>query len=368
MDNLSRGIFCLVFLLVFTPALAASGKNRQTAICVQNILMHYGFLDGDADGAIGSKSKSAYAKLYDKLGSTDMPKKLNSQNVMRACRVAGIVDEELMQFQPSESQLVNYRFSDDIEEKLQGYLKGSFVSVVGDVEYDYGRFVTYPDVYFFVTYEDGLKQFLSAHGVSGAKQSEVKRAYKRTHNIACNGKRKGGSYLNGSLFLCLDHGHLNNENSVPKYFPDLKSVMFHEVYHHVQKERVGMPMITSHAHALKNQGPIWLYEGSAQFLQYEHSRGNMGVDESYSILKTKMGPLLNNLKKIELKFSDDKRKINREYANSLYAAYLLTKKSGVESLLKFYELLGTNGNWKASFKETFGLSVSQFYSDYKALD
>ena len=108
-------------------------------------------------------------------------------------------------------------------------------------------------------------------------------------------------------------------------------------------------------------GPRWLEEGIAEFV----SRRIVPEDERVSYEMVREEFLQFNLSNIgpldTIETPAVFKRSSQNYGYSMLAVELLASRSGESSLMKYYASLRPGTTWQTVFRNTFGLSISEFY-------
>ena len=153
---------------------------------------------------------------------------------------------------------------------------------------------------------------------------------------------------------------INGSQTVISQQPVLQTeVLAHEISH-AQRHGLYNLLITWDDYGVINSGPVWLDEGIAYFHQYKTSstagfftynhrrRSILEVIDFYGSLR-------------DMENREGFKSVENNFNYPFFAAELLASIAGESSLYEFYAALHPETTWQAEFKNTFGLSVGEFY-------
>jgi hypothetical protein len=179
--------------------------------------------------------------------------------------------------------------------------------------------------------------------------------------------RAGCSHLDEDMGMASGNGgiYINISSEGWQRNPDplkMKTVL-HEYVHIVQFYRSGGAQ-----HFKPDTGPEWLVEGSAEFLSLRAIDNEHLIDfnlqrnrkiEQAKLVRTPLGITATgaNAKDAE---------IYRLYALGFLATEFLAANHGGEgNILKFYSTISSFNAWPNAFKQTFGISIDEFYTQFE---
>ena len=120
---------------------------------------------------------------------------------------------------------------------------------------------------------------------------------------------------------------------------------------------VGQPETTA--------GPLWLVEGSAEYLSWlaVQSTGLLSLDHYLATTTAdRIDPRgLASFGAFQLEGPDG-------YVSALRATMFLTGNAGEKRIFDYFEALGKGDSWEVAFRQTFGREIATFYREYDAVD
>jgi hypothetical protein len=146
-------------------------------------------------------------------------------------------------------------------------------------------------------------------------------------------------------------------------------ILAHELFHHVQQELQGNQSSwgTTPESQVRPNGPVWLNEGSAEWMGYQVAAA-AGV---YSYSSSLAGYIA------QAKATDVPLQAFETYAGIhatpiaygwLFAAcdLLASRAGGLPSFLDYWRRIAAGTPWRDAFQQAFGRSVDQFYAEFAA--
>ena len=146
----------------------------------------------------------------------------------------------------------------------------------------------------------------------------------------------------------------------------LKTVA-HEVSHAQSSNLSNLQLYASSSSSgVPDAGPVWLAEGSAEFLAWRalSAGGVVSYDDQRSLFVWDLNDMdPEALGKFETVRGFKSSWINYHY--SMFAAELLASHAGESSLIEYYDSLRSGAAWQTVFRNTFGLSIGEFYDRFE---
>ena len=144
--------------------------------------------------------------------------------------------------------------------------------------------------------------------------------------------------------------------------------LYHEYFHVLQAtlskayEQPSLGATTTHPSQVPRWGPMWLIEGSAQYLAMQLTPS----EQLSSILPPGYLAAAATedvaLSEMETAFGLDDA---GGYHSGTAAAQLLADTSGLASLIRFFEEVGEGTKWPNAFQVVLGPSVEEFYTEFE---
>lgn len=125
----------------------------------------------------------------------------------------------------------------------------------------------------------------------------------------------------------------------------------HEYFHSIQQDLSGNTYLGS---------PKWMVEGSAVYTDFQkrYSQGTPSYETGYHFIWSSLGIALNDETASGMRAST---------ANSIgyLAMEWIADEAGEGAILDYFANLKSAGDWREAFRESFGLSVDDFYSRFE---
>ncbi|WP_217356595.1 hypothetical protein [Ruegeria atlantica] len=214
------------------------------------------------------------------------------------------------------------------------------------VRSDQGIGVPFPAIVIVGDTADSLYPLVLQYAATNVTWEEFQRAYDGTCSTR---KTTSGWAAFNHLVICLEPGDKN--------LIGLEPVFIHEEIHVIQFQLAGQPGgLADDETRLKAMGPEWLLEGMAEFpalviyggievsMDFDHAGLNLRDLETYQ------------------EFNNSPSEISGPLVNA--AAATLLEGRSFRRAFEFYEALGKGQPWRDAFKQTFGLSVDEFYLEF----
>lgn len=156
-----------------------------------------------------------------------------------------------------------------------------------------------------------------------------------------------------------------------KDLPTLERIRLaaHEYVHAIQLDLMGAGktrrFFNSVGQTETTAGPLWLIEGSAEYLSWLalQSTGLLSLDRFLETTTAKrVAPRQMS------SFGAFQIEGPAAYVSGLRAVIYLAGAGGEERVLDYFETLGLGESWEVAFRDTFGRDIESFYRDYDAQD
>ena len=164
----------------------------------------------------------------------------------------------------------------------------------------------------------------------------------------------GDIFLYGEMFFSSDNHRLQ--------------ATAHEYFHVIQ--HAGFPRDRVFRDTVRQNGPIWLIEGSAVYAQiragtHEGLLNFAGVKAGRMTQARKTAAPLQSLETQEAYASS-----GSVFTLGFMAVDFLVDNFGglpaLPTLVSFYDAIGPNMTWQDAFQDTFGISIDEFYAEFEA--
>jgi PKD repeat protein len=142
-------------------------------------------------------------------------------------------------------------------------------------------------------------------------------------------------------------------------------VVVHEMWHTVQYT-LAPNMFNAGSDDMPADGPVWLREGSAEFVGYS-GVADSGVDASSfrgEMLSMAKGQYATVALQDTATQSAQSSVGYATYDLGFFATELLTKTNGMASLTAYWAKIGAGTPWRDAFQQAFGRTVDQFYTEF----
>ncbi len=139
--------------------------------------------------------------------------------------------------------------------------------------------------------------------------------------------------------------------------PNRLKVMAHEIFHSLQSQW---------APQMQGSEIYWLVEGTAEVVGYRVAaeRGYLNYKASIADWKTRTRPVKLQLQALERDWPP--AFYSTVYPLSALACDYLVGEQGLAKYSSYFKLLGIGTPWQEAFEQSFGKTVSQFYTEFAA--
>lgn len=348
------GMFLAILLAASTPAWGDSPTVR----CVQEQLAAAGYDPGAVDGLAGGRTRRALdAYRADNTGLPD--RRLDADTAVVWCRLLGLRDDRLRAYWPSNGRPMRYVLGDTITQPFKPLLLGTAESVrqelVGRTGIELANRITLVAASSLPELEAAIKRHMGWRSIPPTIANLTRNA--------CDVPDGFGGFAMASLVAICRNGEIHPSPTMrPDRFRQFQTALAHEFFHAVQLQLLGSPQDSaSDRQRLAADGPLWLVEGSADLfagLFLGHT------EESFrDWAKESVGGDAPGLASLEL-MADRDRRYHEVYVVGRLAAADLAAQGGLEGVIRFYDLTGRSGDWRAAFAEAFGISVRDYYGSF----
>jgi hypothetical protein len=161
------------------------------------------------------------------------------------------------------------------------------------------------------------------------------------------------------IYVNTSHPQFHNASGAGANF-HRKAVLLHELFHVLQYQLAGnVGRDCCPENATPRIGPIWLMESGANYAHQLLSgelRGYLSWAEQNAPAPS--GQLLRDL---EGRRGMDQARLG--YDTGAIAVDVLVGQVGISRLVDFYASIGATQDWRTAFRDTFGMTVEQFYDN-----
>ncbi len=331
------------FLILLCLCLSTGARaDAPSALCVQEQLAAAGFDPGGTDGIVGRRTRSALAAYA--AGRDDLPKRpLGDDSAVVWCRVLGLDDKRLRAYWPSNGNPVRYVLGETITQPFKPLLLGTVESVRLDLVritgVDLANRITLVAASSRSELEAAIKSHMGWRRLPAATRELAKEA--------CGWPGGFGGFAMPSLVAICRDGEIHpSPSSDPDAFREFRLLLAHEFFHAVQLQLLGSSL--DHAtdrQTLASDGPLWLVEGAAELfagMVLGHT------EESFrEWARTRVAGDTTGLASLEL-MADRRQRREEVYLVGRLAAADLATRNGLAGVIRFYELTGRTGDWRAA--------------------
>ncbi len=350
----------LLMILWVGTAMAQDSGIR----CVQNLLQAAGHNPGPADGISGRRTRLAMAAFFHEHGQTP-PVILTQDNGAVLCRLMGQTNPSLQVYWPSrQGPPVEVTSSGRVAQEIVDAVYGSAMKVLQRYHDRYGIDLPIPVQILVADQASDLEGLLmsSAEGRLFDVRAQAE--------IHCDVRPDGvaGLAYFDLLAVCL---YPNEQLDANFTRTDIMQVVSHELTHAVQAHLVGRaPRNYDLTREPGYRGPLWLTEGSAELLAAMMSYRDMTPRELADGLTgfLRGSGTWPDLERLAIRPTDDLSIGHLYSGGALAVAGLLSPEpEDVQNLLGYYEDLGLGIPWRVAFRDRFGRSVTQVYTEFQNL-
>ncbi len=354
--------FCFLFVLCLLLPIQA--KAEEYVLCMQNQLKELGYDPGPLDGFWGAKTKAAALASLDQeeqLQGNPMLQNPRGVSAVSWCRILGEKYATVRKFRPSVEKPV-FLFDKEATSSSRALIR-----ISSRQAHRYFRYRHRVDLAGRIDVVAGSdhKQ-ISSHLITlQRKRHEPTSKVRQDTKKRCQeAKTWNAAAYSNQIYVCWPKDIVHDSNWLSRWKHFATTVMVHEYAHAIQKE---LSLDKTHKYLRPDgrriMGPNWLVEGSAMMLALDYSFPGLKGDRMPAFF-TIQWPA----KKSSLKLSDIKSvSTNEEYAVSKFAAFLLVKRFGIESMIEYWRQIGQGNDWNKAFQNTFGMSLKEYEREFETL-
>lgn len=249
----------------------------------------------------------------------------------------------------------NYVFGDGVSARTQEAVVGALAYSIKFTEDTTGYRDDNFTLFVFAEPENLVDHYMKFHNMPESRRADL---------LSQWGHTRAGEAGRGNIFLLTD---LIWESA--KADSALALSFFTHEYAHVLQWS-----FTSNVSSMNNAtppiGPVWLVEGSAEYLaaSHMHEIGQETLSERRLRWKEQASAADKPLHSLETWSGMNSVGDTAGYALGALAVHQLVKQHGISSLLEYSEAIGSAGSWRPAFQQTFGVSIEQFYENFKDKD
>ena len=342
-----RLVLLLSILWFANPALA-----DDTARCVQNQLLAAGFNPGPVDGIVGGKTRRALA-TFQKQQAQVSTRRLTGETARIYCRLLGLARPELSAHWPSRASTHDFVFSDRIDTTFANAIRAEVEGARRTIRRELSVDFAHRPLIITAERPSDILRLLRIHRGQGYQAARDKLV-----EICGSEIKIGGLSFPGIVVICRAPGAAI-QTEIARI--DLRRVILHEYIHLLQTEfSGGTNSSMSDTTILKETGPIWLKEGSAEvvsvLLAYRIEARSYQM-QALAILDADSVDLAGL----------EKRSALRRHELAIYlgggaAAAEAMQRNGLAAFGQFYDLLGRGAAWPTAFDAAFGISREDLYA------
>lgn len=253
------------------------------------------------------------------------------------------------------------------------HAKGQFEFAFGkDVPADLRRFIedTSAKTAEFFREEVGAELPMGTLVVASGDAKFVARQYMRNRGIGSGlsrwtrtwSKEREAEGAYGAIFIRTSSASFNTDFGGGIERQRMRMIA-HELFHVLQYELVG-PRARNCCepnNRIPVVGPIWLMEGSAQYVmfRFEHYATGASVTGAINWASTERWNLKGTLADLETR--DQMNQHSQGYGAGMSAVYRLTQKGGLSSLADYWRAIGKGESWEKALESAFGWTKEVVY-------
>lgn len=343
-------------LLVVALGLSSPAGASDAVRCVQAQLNALGYGAGRADGQVGPATRAALDR-YEGVAGVLTPRPLDRYSAIVHCRKLGQRHPAARAFWPSAGAPFTVIVTGDFRDTVRQRIEENLTAALSSLKLRHGV--------------ELAGRFTVVLGTSAGPMRKAARPYLREgfdtagleRRLRNNCARPGisGVAVPGVFFVCET---AEDRDSDPATAQDIQRVVRHEIFHEVQFQLRGVTLNASDAEYLRQTGPVWLIEGSAEVLAGVldgHS------SDPYLIASTVLaGKPIPDLRVFEI--AGPGASADGLYVLGALAARELSDGTrGSSALVKYFEYIGDGLPWEKAFQRAFFRTPGGFYLEWDRL-
>lgn len=334
-------------LAIFANPLAALDKDAVK--CVQNQMAAAGYNPGPATGVVNERVFAAL-KAYQAATGVISQRGFSKQSALVYCRLIGLRAKSLRKYWHPRSGELDIVVGDKFRQS--GFSSTQTVQKItrahNSLKRRIGTSLAAPIV-FIVAGSSG--EAIALHRKHTSYNSRnTQRVFKR----ACQ-QGVGGVAFPDVVVLCVTR---NKPELFKKNPTIIEFIAVHELFHTYQRQLAGLTRAKSEASYIKNVGPIWMIEGSAEYVAISVLY-NASLEKLKAISRKSIKGPVPALSKVD-GLADREKRGRTVYDVGVLAIANLLGTSNPQKLASFYENLGRVNRWQDAFQMTFGIPYKGF--------
>lgn len=360
-----KSIFRILILPVFLVAFAGTPlKSEEYVLCLQKQLSELGHDPGPHDGLWGKRTRSAAENLIaetPKLQGNPFLRNPRRVSAISWCRILGFQYNEARGFRPS-SEKAKILFDKDVttteralllgaDKNARRYLQIRFgISLAGRVDIAAGS--------------DASQIARNITELRRARGEPTSKSRKHVNDRCGQGDKWSAAAYFNQIYVCWPRQDTYDSTWASRNRKRLSAILLHEYVHALQTEyTLAKTILYKRRDGRRVSGPEWMMEGTAMLVE---------LDYTYPGFKSKGMPsffrLQSPARKTKLKLSElGDIKTDEEYRISLFAAYLLANRYGLDALIDYWAAIGSGLDWNEAFEEVFAMKLDDYEEQFETL-
>ncbi len=359
----TRGSYGFKPLSVLTAVAPASGQVAvpqlsiaDASACVQDNLNRVGFDAGPVDGQMGRRTFEAalgFASLQDGQTYPELTKDTAAHwcATIKAAIAAGTARGPI-------DEVARFRFGPDVDVAVAVDTRAGIETVDAYFRKSFGSALATPGT----IYVSSDAEWMADNYVAHLKAGQGIRRGKVEWFTGCHGGEAGY----GFMFMCANSDVFSGDWFGSGRSAQRSFALAHEYFHMLQYERAvgSLDGCCSGNNTLKLLGPQWLVEGAAEYVAFRllGDSGKLNLKREIDWHTQKAAEVSSSLEQMQTR--EGYYAEPRASSAGMIAAHLLAESSGLPSLAKFYDEIGSGKPWEAAFEAAFGMTPEAFSDLY----
>ncbi len=353
-------VILLILALVIVSVSPSNAQLKPPIKCLQNQLNELGFDAGDADGLWVAKTEKAAQNYQDKNPSIKI-QAVSAESAINWCRRIGLTNPKLQKFWPSKEVPLKLKLSNNLSKSqiktLQKESQRTLKYLNSKLGFDLAGSITIVSS----NEQQELEKLVRTEWPYPTTEVNIKTII----NSYCYWNYPiSGFAFDGLVVLCVGEELSSGRSFSKKELRELRQTLVHEMAHEAHFQLTGYYGNEHSAIMYRNRGPKWLFEGLAYAIDYQYGFPNVSIKRKVEYFKER-----NRMNSTQLR---DSAEWGGTHPNAFsdgasFAGHLLYRRAGLHSFRKYIESVGSGDNSHVAFKQTFGLSLGDFYAEFDKL-
>lgn len=350
--------------LVFLLATSAPATAGEYVLCLQKQLTVLGHDPGPHDGLWGRRTKAAALSLMQQrpeLQSEPMLQEPRRVSAISWCRILGKRHGAARPFRPS-AEKPNILFDKDAsptekalvlgaDKDARRYLYLRFgVSIAGRVDIAAGR--------------DAKQVAANIVTLRRSRGDPIVDTRARVRKRCSDKDRWAAAAFYNQIFICWPQQDTYGADWAKQNRKRMTAILVHEHIHTMQTEyTLAKTRLYKRPDGRRVSGPEWMMEGTAMVVELDYVFRNFEGQGMPSFFRLQSPARASALKLADL----GDITTEEEYNISLFAAYLLAERFGIQSLLEYWQTIGTGLDWDEAFQQVFDMKLAEYETQFETL-